>query len=648
MHYISKKDILSAYQILSTISQDPTLQGATQAVSALRYVVGLDMFCKRTHKNVCDTRDKEDLKVFQEQVGLICDVVQGYYTSNFYLPLKQHNGDYCIGSNFLSAGQVDKSAIKPDEIFIYPKRGGTPLLHIQNRKLISQKAYYPNLDNYLDTDLKKAAFVIWLVRREKISGQEHSLYETISKCLERLISQEMLAELMPNTDLYKNQLSSLLTGFSSSPSLITQEDLEKLFHQSSSLKPSQLIYFGAPGSGKSHKVAEDLAGIDRENIFRTTFHPDYDYASFVGCYKPEMRSEPIWEESYTLDELLAIIPNEVRVGENYPVEKFCLRHYRSIEKLNISSSQKNELRVKILQAAKNSDEQQAEGKTIQTATVLAGAALGRYLEDNGILSASGNSTAIAYAFTPQVFTNAYVRAWEHPNEKVYLVIEEINRGNCAQIFGDLFQLLDRKDDGTSCYSIRADKDLADYLQYVLSGDAKRGIEEGNLCLPSNLHIIATMNTSDQSLFPMDSAFKRRWDWEYIPINYSDEVKSGQFVITINDKNYKWVTFLKAVNRHIRDLTHSEDKQMGNFFVKNSIEKEAFKSKVMAYLWHEVCKDEYGTQGNFFRSYEEEKKDVKEFSFNELYEEVDYLLLQGFMAYLGVRAIGEESAGEENE
>ena len=88
--------------------------------------------------------------------------------------------------------------------------------------------------------------------------------------------------------------------------------------------------------------------------------------------------------------------------------------------------------------------------------------------------------------------------------------------------------------------------------------------------------------------------------------------------------------------------------MGNFFVKNSIEKEAFKSKVMAYLWHEVCKDEYGTQGNFFRSYEEEKKDVKEFSFNELYEEVDYLLLQGFMAYLGVPVIGEENTREENE
>ena len=415
----------------------------------------------------------------------------------------------------------------------------------------------------------------------------------------------------------------------------------------------QIIYFGAPGSGKSHKVAEDLAGVGRENIFRTTFHPDYDYASFVGCYKPEMRSEPIWEESYTLDELLAIIPNEVRVGENYPVEKFCLRHYRSIEKLNISSSQKNELRVKILQAAKNSEEHQAEGKTIHTATVLAGAALGRYLEDNGILSASGNSTAIAYAFTPQVFTNAYVRAWEHPNEKVYLVIEEINRGNCAQIFGDLFQLLDRKDDGTSCYPIRADKDLADYLQHALGGDAKRGIEEGNLCLPPNLHIIATMNTSDQSLFPMDSAFKRRWDWEYIPINYSDEVKSEQFEIVIgkeeNQKRYRWIDFLKEINKHILKVTGSEDKQMGNFFIKSSIKEKEFKSKVMAYLWHEVCKDEYGTQSNFFRS-GERTGDGEEFSFNQLYDgDINSTkLLHGFMAYLGVSAIGEESAEAKNE
>ena len=399
----------------------------------------------------------------------------------------------------------------------------------------------------------------------------------------------------------------------------------------------QIIYFGAPGSGKSHKVAEDLAGISRENIFRTTFHPDYDYASFVGCYKTIVSSPS--RQDLSFEELKSHIQEEVDKNPDHTISKFTIKYYRSIQKL-LETPQRKELRAEIQKCLQRDNDGKAQHTYMNQAI-----ALGEYLEKEGLWR---DDSTITYAFTPQVFINAYVRAWEHPNEKVYLVIEEINRGNCAQIFGDLFQLLDRKEDGTSCYPIRADKDLADYLQHVLNGDAKRGIEGGNLCLPPNLHIIATMNTSDQSLFPMDSAFKRRWDWEYIPINYSDEVKSGQFVITINDKNYKWVTFLKAVNRHIRDLTHSEDKQMGNFFVKNSIEKEAFKSKVMAYLWHEVCKDEYGTQGNFFRSYEEEKKDVKEFSFNELYEEVDYLLLQGFMAYLGVPVIGEENTGEENE
>lgn len=399
----------------------------------------------------------------------------------------------------------------------------------------------------------------------------------------------------------------------------------------------QIIYFGAPGSGKSHKVAEDLAGISRENIFRTTFHPDYDYASFVGCYKPIVSSPS--RQDLSFEELKSHIQEEVDKNPDHTISKFTIKYYRSIQKL-LETPQRKELRAEIQKCLQRDNDGKAQHTYMNQAI-----ALGEYLEKEGLWR---DDSTITYAFTPQVFTNAYVHAWEHPNEKVYLVIEEINRGNCAQIFGDLFQLLDRKEDGTFCYPIRADKDLADYLQHVLNGDAKRGIEGGNLCLPPNLHIIATMNTSDQSLFPMDSAFKRRWDWEYIPINYSDEVKSGQFVITINDKNYKWVTFLKAVNRHIRDLTHSEDKQMGNFFVKNSIEKEAFKSKVMAYLWHEVCKDEYGTQGNFFRSYEEEKKDVKEFSFNELYEEVDYLLLQGFMAYLGVPVIGEENTGEENE
>lgn len=404
----------------------------------------------------------------------------------------------------------------------------------------------------------------------------------------------------------------------------------------------QTIYFGAPGSGKSHKVAEDLAGISRENIFRTTFHPDYDYASFVGCYKPIIASPS--RQDLSFEELKSRIQEEATKNPENTIGKFTIKYYRSIQKLP-ATPQREELRAEIQKCLQRDN----DGKT-QYAYMNQAIALGEYLEKEGLWR---DDSTITYAFTPQVFTNAYVRAWEYPNKKVYLVIEEINRGNCAQIFGDLFQLLDRKDDGTSCYYIRADKDLADYLQHVLNGDAKRGIEGGNLCLPPNLHIIATMNTSDQSLFPMDSAFKRRWDWEYIPINYSDEVKSGQFVISIGEekkqKQYRWIDFLKTINKRILKVTRSEDKQMGNFFIKSSIKEKEFKSKVMAYLWHEVCKDEYGTQSNFFRS-GERADGGEEFSFNQLYDgEIDSTkLLHGFMTYLKVSAIGEESAGEENE
>lgn len=309
----------------------------------------------------------------------------------------------------------------------------------------------------------------------------------------------------------------------------------------------QIIYFGTPGSGKSHKVQQSLEKVVDENVFRTTFHPDSDYASFVGCYKPTMEDEEI-----------------------------------------------------------------------------------------------------KYEFTPQVFTEAYVQAWKkqaeaseqglEQAEKVYLVIEEINRGNCAQIFGDLFQLLDRNEDGSSTYKIRADKDLANYLQKEL-GENHEGIAGGNLQLPANLNLTATMNTSDQSLFPLDSAFKRRWDWEYVPIDYSESVDSAKFEISIEGRKYRWIDFLKAVNERILKATDSEDKQMGNFFIKHSVEENEFKSKVMFYLWHEVCKEEYHTKNNFFRYIQEEEE--KEFSFNELHEENGTKRLVGFMEYLGLEYLEEQ-------
>ena len=281
----------------------------------------------------------------------------------------------------------------------------------------------------------------------------------------------------------------------------------------------QKIYFGTPGSGKSWTIKETYEQ-DLSKVIRTTFHPDTDYAQFVGCYKPKTYGE-------------------------------------------------------------------------------------------------GAEKKISYEFTPQAFTEAYVKAWSDLEHPYYLIIEEINRGNCAQIFGDLFQLLDRNKEGYSEYPIKADNDLKDYLVAHLPEDSE-GIMNGKLCLPPNLSIIASMNTSDQSLFPMDSAFKRRWSWEYVPIDYDNEV-SAKFEINIGGETENWHDFLKKVNEKIKKVTSSEDKQMGNFFIKQSIDEKEFCDKVMFYLWSEVGKDNYQTNDAIFRYYAEEDK-PKEFSFNELYDQ----------------------------
>ena len=290
--------------------------------------------------------------------------------------------------------------------------------------------------------------------------------------------------------------------------------LEKeLFLQKSRLSsaqdsPLQQIFYGAPGTGKSHKIKDDAkvkAAEEKNLVFRTTFHPDSDYSTFVGCYKPTMK--PILDK------------------------------YKAV---------------------------------------------------------AGKDEEITYSFVSQAFLQAYVAAWNNPEEKVFLVVEEINRGNCAQIFGDLFQLLDRNEEGYSDYPIMADRDLTKYLngkdengQDVLTN--KDGIKDGKLRLPSNLYIWATMNTSDQSLFPIDSAFKRRWDWTYIPISNARK----NYVIEVDGDQYDWWCFLETINSIIESTTRSEDKKLGYFFAKakgNIISVETFVSKVIFYLWNDVFKD----------------------------------------------------------
>lgn len=315
----------------------------------------------------------------------------------------------------------------------------------------------------------------------------------------------------------------------------------------------QQIFYGAPGTGKSHEIKELTEG---KLVIRTTFHPDSDYSTFVGAYKPTTIEVPMRDVTGKV-----IVENGEPVTEN----------------------------------------------------------------------------RIVYEFVEQAFLQAYTKAWKRyasataegkEPEEVYLIIEEINRGNCAQIFGDLFQLLDRGDNGFSEYPINADKDLQKQLAKAFADMAflnapaicgmsaeKAALKIRNgeiLLLPNNLYIWATMNTSDQSLFPIDSAFKRRWDWQYVPIA---DGKKG-WLIQANGKLYDWWEFLQKINEQIGTATNSEDKKLGYYFCKakdNIINTETFVGKVVFYLWNDVFKDFAEDAGSVFQD-----ADGTTLTFNKFY------------------------------
>ena len=392
----------------------------------------------------------------------------------------------------------------------------------------------------------------------------------------------------------------------------------------------QAIFYGSPGTGKSWTVQNDiLDGVKDDFIFRTTFHPDTDYSAFVGCYKPIKKKVEKARSVLSAEDLAAIyvrdvVPTEhLKTGHIEPRIKFGIEYCEyfggSLGKYDIN----NVLELAGIELATGCIEDR-----VGITYVKYGVSVGLKLD------VSKNTGTITYDFVPQVFTEAYVKAWQNPTEQVYLVIEEINRGNCAQIFGDLFQLLDRKK-GVSEYPVKAETALAEYLSNVLEGDAAEGIRDGKLSLPANLNIIATMNTSDQSLFPMDSAFKRRWDWKYIPttppadksrtmeLSFKDKTttKYGT-TIDAGDYEYDWTEFLEKINEKIQNATHSDDKQLGFWFVKTEegaeeITISSFVSKVVFYLWNDVFKDMGAKDSNPFTIKVDGKNVVM--SFNSFFE-----------------------------
>ena len=381
--------------------------------------------------------------------------------------------------------------------------------------------------------------------------------------------------------------------------IITPDVTEK---DSDSKYPLQQIFYGAPGTGKSNTIKRE---VDEKKLpcIRTTFHPDSDYSTFVGAYKPTM-------ETIESKVVPVVVNNGISLDQNQ----------------------------------------------------------GTYTESK-----------ITYKFVKQAFMKAYLGAWKKYADREgdeatpqFLVIEEINRGNCAQIFGDLFQLLDRGENRFSEYPIEADTDLQKEIErafkeekdgndenpYKLVKDIEiEGVVDGYtsnygatlsedvqhgrvLLLPKNLYIWATMNTSDQSLFPIDSAFKRRWDWEYMPIGYKNDI----WKIKIGEKEYKWVDFQKEINKRIYDIDNSEDKQLGDYFVNadrtnNIISSDTLLNKILFYLWNDVCKDD--PDQIFSWKDDKDNNQKKSIKFSEFFCEEKERKLQGFMAFLDIKANGDD-------
>ena len=436
----------------------------------------------------------------------------------------------------------------------------------------------------------------------------------------------------------------------------------KTEHSHSDLPSLQTIFYGCPGTGKSHMVEKILKSASKGvvKVAETAENRSLNFHQYLK-EQPYFRTGDAYHfaiKSQGKKSLCNVIKERGLAGDIDSC--FDITDVATLKKIHQSIKENNpflpqhqepvyalEYYIKFLEE-KPKVQLDTEFRTTFHPDSDYASFVGCYKPT--MIEGENDENRISYAFVPQVFTNAYVRAWELYNsgskENVYLVIEEINRGNCAQIFGDLFQLLDRYEDGEktgfSKYKVDPDADLSEYLVGIFDKHdcAKK------LCLPPNLIILATMNTSDQSLFPMDSAFKRRWSWKYVPIDYEHE-DSSKFTITIGDRSYSWNKFLQDVNERIKTITQSEDKQIGNFFIAHAdIKQDEFINKVMFYLWSEICKDNYKTRDNFFRN--RNNKD-EEFSFNDLFGKGATALLQGFMAYIaGEDAVVEEEAQEVQE
>lgn len=356
------------------------------------------------------------------------------------------------------------------------------------------------------------------------------------------------------------------------------------------------IIFGAPGTGKSFLLDTEMKSLlgdeQKGNFERVTFHPDYTYANFVGTYKPVMKDN----------------------GSNANVDKEVASVISVLTDVNKTSQDKY-------------DELISDFKTKKLTTRLP-ILLGLVHDTNPITETiDGDSTSnnnnvefnhgrairpyvmfkdphastqdISYEYVPGPFMRVLAKAMKNKEQTYVLLIEEINRANVSAVFGDIFQLLDRDSKGDSQYCISTSNDMRQYLAREL---VVKESDVATIKIPSNMYIWATMNSADQGVFPMDTAFKRRWDFHYIDIDAGED-KIESLCVNINNKDIVWNNLRKAINNFLAKNGVNEDKLMGPFFIpvnnlidskdKNTIDNakfiSAFKNKVLMYLFEDAAR-----------------------------------------------------------
>lgn len=496
--YLDLKTVCDSFRKLDLIStRDTSGKLRRERTSAFKYFFATAELIQSSGNDSIDlgVSQNENRSDFIEAAGNVVRLnYSNKYTNNFYDEIEEKS-DFAVGSNFLTTTTKRNRN--------YPGRPA-PLLNIDNAKVSFYKDYNKSLLKFGEWNSYRLHLGIWLCRFEEILDNENIPFQII-QILEKKYGKEIQQCLIKN--------ESELSNISLQTQIAKPTDLSSCILEDNTVSQSledipeggvNKIFYGAPGTGKSHKLNIIYDRYPSDQRERITFHPDFDYVSFVGGYKP----------------------------------------------------------------------------------------------------ISDENDAIKYRFVPQSFAKMYVKAWQGFKEgKEYiLAIEEINRGNCAEIFGDIFQLLDRKTE----YTVTPSDEFQQYLVEEFKdegGNEAPGLVDG-LKLPDNLKIYATMNTSDQSLFPMDSAFKRRWDWEYIPICYDQTTEEGKpnpsysYKVQLDDnKSFSWNDFISKINiEHIQDEpTLGMDKCIGNYFIKPNVEGvitlKAFINKVLFYLWNDVFKDE---------------------------------------------------------